>query len=592
MYERSAIVLERYFEKIFGLNKENNLKTNYNNYDKIVKIIKKYKQATDEEEKVMSKFDEVATRIEEIQEKQAQLYESNIELENQRNILFNDLEEKPNKLDIKFQKIEEETEKNNEELKNLRSTYVKTMVLFVERQKEHNKHARIRRKAESEYMNKTMIANEMFMAIDENDIKRVQNFVKNDNGKIKQDILSTLTKNGKSEKVPFNTKVLEKATNSRIEIAKKEAELYLDIYEKTKNILEEIENENIKLGKAEKLVRDVGIKLKFLEAEKEYIVIFLDNERMTSINGIKTHEKLMEEACKNFDSDSNQIENLYELIIKETTNQSTKKDYSKLYNKDYLRKIEEKEKDFEEEVIKVKVNIGTVINSNYWRIEGIKNIYKVFQEEVSQKLNRDLSEYKLEEINVEEEQEMSEIIKSATTTTIFTGKKDINNSYDLDDDEGENNDYNELDDELEDYDEHYSHNYKEYKEYVEDIEEDKEDEDDEEYNEDENENIENYIEDDHEDDYENDYENNELDESDEEDNKETQNDEDEKIESYFNVDKYYGFNEEENDIDEEFNEDTIDEIIKNSRKRRNRNRSNKNLEYYNSKSLFGKLFKK
>ena len=31
MYERSAIVLERYFEKVFGFNKENNLKTNYEN---------------------------------------------------------------------------------------------------------------------------------------------------------------------------------------------------------------------------------------------------------------------------------------------------------------------------------------------------------------------------------------------------------------------------------------------------------------------------------------------------------------------------------------------------------------------------------
>ena len=29
MYERSAIVLENYFSKIFGLNKLKNLKTNY-----------------------------------------------------------------------------------------------------------------------------------------------------------------------------------------------------------------------------------------------------------------------------------------------------------------------------------------------------------------------------------------------------------------------------------------------------------------------------------------------------------------------------------------------------------------------------------
>ena len=42
--------------------------------------------------------------------------------------------------------------------------------------------------------------------------------------------------------------------------------------------------------------------------------------------------------------------------------------------------------------------MGTVINSNYWRIEGIKNIYKVFQEEITEKFNKDLSEYRIEEI--------------------------------------------------------------------------------------------------------------------------------------------------------------------------------------------------
>ena len=36
----------------------------------------------------------------------------------------------------------------------------------------------------------------------------------------------------------------------------------------------------------------------------------------------KTHEKLMEEACKNFDADISQIGNLYELILKETTGKS------------------------------------------------------------------------------------------------------------------------------------------------------------------------------------------------------------------------------------------------------------------------------
>ena len=40
MYERSAIVLETYFEGVLGFNKGNNLKTNYDNYKRIIEEIK------------------------------------------------------------------------------------------------------------------------------------------------------------------------------------------------------------------------------------------------------------------------------------------------------------------------------------------------------------------------------------------------------------------------------------------------------------------------------------------------------------------------------------------------------------------------
>lgn len=398
MYERSAIVLERYFEKIFGFSKENNLKTNYENYSKIIEEIKEYKRIIEEEEKVIGKFDEVATEIEDIQNRQLKLHESNLELENQRNKLFNDLGENPNTLDNKLQKIEEKIEKNNEQLKCLREKYVKAIVIFTERQKERNKYSRTRRTAEANHKINIDNANKMFEAINKKDIQVVQEFIKYDKERIKQEIMNIMIKNGKSEKVAFNSKAIEKAVHIRLNIAQQEADLYINIYDRTKKILNELDNENIKLTRAEKLLRDTSVKLAFLNAEKEYIVGFLDNERMTSINGKKTHEKLMEEACKNFDADITQINNLYELILKEVTGKSTKKAYKELYNKDYLRKIEEKEKDFEEEVTSIKINIGTVINSNYWRIEGIKNIYKVFQEEVSEKFNKDLSEFRIEEI--------------------------------------------------------------------------------------------------------------------------------------------------------------------------------------------------
>ena len=150
--------------------------------------------------------------------------------------------------------------------------------------------------------------------------------------------------------------------------------------------------------------------MNFLNSKKEYIVGFLDNERLTAINGRNTHEELMQEACQNFELDIQQIDNLYELVIRETTGKSTKKAYNELYNKTYLRDIEQKERKFEQEITNLKVNMGTVINSNYWRIEGIKNVYNVFQEEISEKFEKDLSEYQIEEIeepiiDIEEDEE-------------------------------------------------------------------------------------------------------------------------------------------------------------------------------------------
>ena len=471
MYERSAIVLERYFEKIFGFHKENNLRTNYENYSKIIEELKEYQTTIDEEEKVIRKFDEIALEIEEIQNKQSKLHESNLELENERNRLFNDLGENPNTLDNKLQKIEEKMDKNNEELKELRQRYVKAMVIFTERQKERNKYARIRRTAESNHRNNVENANKMFEEINKKDMQEMKDFINSDKEKMKQEIINIMIKNGKSEKIPFYNQVIEKAVKERMKIAEKEAELYINIYDRTKKILNELNNENIKLGRAEKLLRDVSVKLAFLNASKEYIVSFLDNERMTAINGKKAHERLMEEACKNFETDIAQISNLYELIIKETTGKSTKKAYKELYNKNYLKDIEEEEKDFEEEVTNIKINMGTVINSNYWRIEGIKNIYKVFQEEVSEKFNKDLSEYRIEEIE----------------EVILPGTNDIeeyedNGSYDDYENNEEYDEYEEDDEEYEDNEEYYE--YDEDDEDYEDNEEyDEYDEDDEDYDE-------------------------------------------------------------------------------------------------------------
>ena len=476
MYERSAIVLETYFEGVLGFNKGNNLKTNYDNYNRIIEEIKEYQRIIKEEENVIEKFDEVASEIEEIQKKQNKIHEANSKLEEERNNLFNDLSENPSTLDQKLQKIEESFDKNNEEIKDLRQRYVKALVIFTERQKERNKYARMHRTTEGEYLNTIKEINSEFSGMNIKEIEEVKKFINSENEEEKNNIVNKMLKNGKNERVPFNTEVIEKAVEERTNIAKKEAELYISIFEKMKKLLGEVNSGAVKLTKFERTARDVSVKLAFLNAEKEYIVGFLDNERMTAMNGKKAHDKLMEEACQNFDLDIKQINNLYELVIRETTKKATKKAYKELYNKTYLKEIEEKEKDFEEEVTNIKINMGTVINSNYWRIEGIKNIYNVFQEEISEKFEKDLSEYRIEEIEKDDE------VKDKQEESIEENIDSYDDNYEEDDYDYEDSDYEDSDYEEDDYDDndYYDDENVEYDEDDYDYDEYNEYEDDEE----------------------------------------------------------------------------------------------------------------
>lgn len=544
MYERSAIVLERCFEKLFKFSQEGNLKTNYMNFSEIVEQIKEYQETSIEEENVIEKFDEIAVKIENIQKRQTTLYESNIKLEEERNKLFNDLGENPNALDSKLHYIEKTLNENNEELIKLRQEYVEALVIFIERQKERNKYSRLRRKVEAEHRNNIKNASNEFEKIDPKEVQALRKFINIDKEQYKEKIINTMIRNGKNEKIPFNNQVIEKAVEVRIDISEKEAELYVSVYERMKKLLLELESENVKLSKSEKLLRDVSVKLNFLNAKKEYIVGFLDNERLTVINGKDAHKALMEEACENFELDIKQIDNLYELIMRETTGKSTKKAYNELYNKTYLRDIEQKERKFEQEITNLKVNMGTVINSNYWRIEGIKNVYNVFQEEITEKFEKDLSEYQIEEIEEE----------------IYIDDEDENNYYN--EDTEDKNEYYQADEETENDDKDYDYDYDD-DDY--DYDNDDYEEDDDDYYDDE---------DDYEEDDDDDYD---YDDDDYEDDYEEYDDDDYDDEEY----------DDEEDSDEDTLEDKMDEIIKKSKKK-----SKDKKEERKEQKLLNKWFKK
>lgn len=559
MYERSAIVLEKNFNTILGFDKKPNLKTIYKDYKEITEEIQKYQSILEEEDKVINEFDETANEIRKIQQEQKKLYKSNIKLEEDRNQLFDNLEDEPEVIEKKLLKIETTVSENNQKLEEIREKYIKTITEFEQKQQDRNACSKDKRAEEKKHLQLIEKITNDFKEIDKEMVKNIKTFISTDEESVKTNIIEIMIENGKDERIPFNKAIIENAVNTRITIARREAECYMAIFEKTRRLLTELNNDDIKMDKYNKTLRDVSAKLAFLKAMKLYIVSFLDNERMSTINGIKIHNKLMEEACENFTADMEQVRKLYELIIREITNKSSKKAYKELYNKEYLKNIEDKEKNFEEEVNNIRVNAGAIINSNYWRIEEIKNIYDVFQNEVTQKFGKDLSEFQPQEENEEEIEEKTEIEDDIFKTKISDEDTEYVEEFEFDDDD----EYDEADNE---------------KEYYED-EEECEDEDDEEYEDDyeEDEEYEDEYDDNFEDDdqYEDDGE-----EFDDEYEDEYEDDEDEYDDEY--EDEYD--DEDENDEDEEIEEDD-EKIEKTDSNKKENTKSN------SKKGIFNKFFK-
>lgn len=456
MYERSAMVLERQIEKMLNLNKEYNVKRNYENYKELIEEIEKYHIITTKEAEIIKVFDETVKKIENIQKEQEKIYKVNLKLEESRNKLFYDLDEDVPFLENRFQKIEANLDKDNEQLKEIRLEFIKSLAEFSEKQKERVQCEKTKRIGEAEHIKCIEKITEELKNIEENDILNLKKFIKTEKEELIKEVNNVMLKNGKSEKVPFDKDILLIAVQTRIDIALREAECYGIIYDKIKKLLSESDNENLNIEKYKKVLKSVSVKLNFLNSEKEYIVSLLDYERMTAISGEKAHKKMMEEARSNFESDIQQIENLYQLILREIAGKSTKKAYKELYNKTYLKNIEDKERNFEEEVNNIKINMGTVINSNYWRIDGIKNIYEVFQNEVSENFGKDLSEYRIEEIEEQEDvlikQEKSKEEENNFEEELFKENEDENKGIFFGDEEDDEDDEDLFEDEDNDED--------------------------------------------------------------------------------------------------------------------------------------------
>lgn len=593
MYERSAIILEKYYNNMFGFDKKENLKTVYKDFKYTIEEIQKYQDIVKEEDNIINEFDITANEIRQIQQEQKKIYKSNIKLEEDRNQLFDILDEDPSAIEKKLLKIEEKINENNKNLEELRERFVKNLVDFEDKQTERNKISRGRREEEKEYLQIIQKSSNDISNISKEIIMNIKKFINFTGEDFNNEIIETMIENGKDERIPFDKNVIEKAVRARNEIAKREAVCYVTVFDKLRKVLSEINNDDIKIDKYVKILRDVGAKFAFLKAQKMYIVAFLDNERMTAINGAKVHENLMSEACEQFENDMDRFDNLYELVVKEITGKATKKAYKELYDVEYLNEINKKEENLEKELNNLKMNSGVIINSDSWRIEEIKNIYNVFENEVTQKFERDLSEFKPEQ----DEEDIADVkseISEKIQDSIFKRNKydddifgdDYDDDDDYDDEYDEDSDYEETEehedtDDFEDDDEYVDSDYEDDDEYDDyDNEYEDNDEYDEEKVDDDEEEDSDYEDDD---DYEDsDFEDEEYEDDDYEDDEEYEEDDE--------------FDEDDDDYEEEEEFDEDDEKHNDNKESKNNNNTKassvkNSKENKKGKGLFNKFFR-
>ncbi len=499
MYERNAIVLERYYNQMFGYNMKNNIQTNFKNYTELVECLEKYRDISEEEETIMQEYDSIANRIREIQKKQEILDKKNNKYQEERANIFQNIDENAEAIQRKIDNVNNNIENLNEEIKENAEQFVKIVDEFNEKTTVRTTCGRSRRNVENEYNTKLNETLDNYKDIDAKFVRRAKQFTEIETDEIEEELKDKIEKNGEKEKIPFNIEVIKKAITLSVDIQKRKTDILANIYEKTNKLFTEIKNNTTKGDKHKKIIKDAKSKLEFVGAIEEYLIQFLDNERLTAVNGQEEHKKLMKEACKNLDEDLLQINNLYTLLLKEISKKITKKTYAELYNLNYLKDLETKSEEFEAEIKKLNLPV-TIINPNYWRIEGMKKIYDVFYKCVTEEYRRDLSEYfpkdeeqeeqedaheeldiELEEQQKEEKQENEKIIKKARKPKSLKKEDDVKAEIDkkIDmilgfDDEEENDNWN---DDIEDFEDEYQENGNEEEEDWEDDEYDETEDD-------------------------------------------------------------------------------------------------------------------
>lgn len=408
MYERNAIVLERYFNKIFDFDNENSVKENYYNYRKLFECYGMLCDAKKQEEVSKEEFEVSEKEITKLQKSQERLYNKGAKYEYSRYIIFNNVEEKIEKIEKHLNKVADDVKKNSDELKELGDMFVQAIINYNEKNVALSEAIERRKNTQKEYDEIYLKAKNCFNGIPDEVLSNIKEFVNSDNREVKKELQETFDENGKKEKNQFDPDVISYTINKSIEINKIELDIYLTGYERIAKLFEEIEADFVKNDKHLKFYKDSEAKMNFVNAEKDYIVQFLDNERIGAIYDKKVHRKLMLEACKKFVLDFEQIDKLYEIITKEMAGRYTKKIYKENYNKSYLIELENSSIEPSLDTGRMRQEAIAFMNLNYWRVEGIRNIYDTFENIVTTIYERDLSEFVPEEVVKEPESEQSE----------------------------------------------------------------------------------------------------------------------------------------------------------------------------------------
>ncbi len=351
-----------------------------------------FQTANNDEFQALEDFKSAEAAIEDIQAQEEKLYKKNAKYEYNRDLIFNDITQKPEEIEKCMAKIENDIAKTQSALVTLRENYVEAVRNYNERKSALSKCKKARKNAETEYSAIFEVTKQNIENIPEEYIELAKSFSGEES---QEDLVNTMLENGKDEKIPFNNSVVRNAVKVGYDIQTRIIDSYLDVYNKTNKLIAELLEGAVSVELHKKTIRNVSVKLHFLGAEKDYLVQFLDYERIMVIHGKRTHRNLMLEACENFNVDIEQINNLYTLLVKEITNKSTKKAYKELYNKSYLVGIEENDEKFKKEKNKINLATATIMNTNYWRLEGIKNIYTVFYKDVVEVFGKDLDEFEV-----------------------------------------------------------------------------------------------------------------------------------------------------------------------------------------------------